>query len=380
VAQLQQSGVIGGYGDGTFRGDRTLTRYELASIVANINPELGKDNPNVKKLQSEFATELYNLGVRVDSLEKNASTIKFSGDARIRYQSHPALVPQNDDTEGRFQQRVRLYTEAGVNDNIVFKGRIRYDNENSNHIDNKSKTYEMMFDRAYFLWNNANTAVAVGRIEDGHGGINTIGQGLIWGGERSDGILAAYDNGKIKAAAGILDLANQGYPLASDTAAVNTVSTTVGHLGYTFSDKVELTAGYADAHGDAQFKTWSVGANAKFGKDFKLIGEYIENTDAPDGSDDKGTWARLQYKQAKMSDPGSYQVYAEYIKLGGEATLGYGLNQFDQSYDAAKGWGLGATYVVGKNHNVQLAYHKLKPYDGGQSYKDQWLFATNFAF
>ena len=32
---LAQHGVIEGYKDGTFQGNRTMTRYEMASIVAN---------------------------------------------------------------------------------------------------------------------------------------------------------------------------------------------------------------------------------------------------------------------------------------------------------------------------------------------------------
>ncbi len=34
VAQLAADGVIEGYGDGTYRGDQEITRYEMAQMVA----------------------------------------------------------------------------------------------------------------------------------------------------------------------------------------------------------------------------------------------------------------------------------------------------------------------------------------------------------
>ncbi len=33
VAQLAQDGVIDGYGDNTFQGDKNITRYEMAQMV-----------------------------------------------------------------------------------------------------------------------------------------------------------------------------------------------------------------------------------------------------------------------------------------------------------------------------------------------------------
>ena len=34
VTQLAADGVVEGYGDGTYRGDRNITRYEMAQMVA----------------------------------------------------------------------------------------------------------------------------------------------------------------------------------------------------------------------------------------------------------------------------------------------------------------------------------------------------------
>ena len=73
VTKLAKEGVINGYGDGTFRGDTNITRYEMAQMVAKAMAKDGvsaADKATIDKLAAEFADELNNLGVRVDNLEK----------------------------------------------------------------------------------------------------------------------------------------------------------------------------------------------------------------------------------------------------------------------------------------------------------------------
>ena len=36
VSQLSDQGIVEGYPDGTFRGQRNITRYELAQIIARL--------------------------------------------------------------------------------------------------------------------------------------------------------------------------------------------------------------------------------------------------------------------------------------------------------------------------------------------------------
>ena len=50
VAQLAQDGVIEGYGDTTFQGDKNITRYEMAQMVAKA---MAKTNvPSDKSISS----------------------------------------------------------------------------------------------------------------------------------------------------------------------------------------------------------------------------------------------------------------------------------------------------------------------------------------
>ena len=96
VSQLAADGVIEGYGDSTFKGNRNITRYEMAQMVAKAMAKntKGADKALVDKLAAEFAAELNNLGVRVANLERNADMVKWNGMVRydferINYEHHP---------------------------------------------------------------------------------------------------------------------------------------------------------------------------------------------------------------------------------------------------------------------------------------------------
>jgi len=82
IEKLSQSGIMGGYPDGTFKGRKVMTRYEVAVILAKImariedarsrgqTVQIAPDNQALmSRLGTEFRTELDLLGVRIDSLE-----------------------------------------------------------------------------------------------------------------------------------------------------------------------------------------------------------------------------------------------------------------------------------------------------------------------
>lgn len=80
VAQLAADGIIDGYGDKSFRGDRPIMRYEMAAMIGRAisREKLGapKDKALIDKLSAEFADELTALGVRVDKVEKETSGVR----------------------------------------------------------------------------------------------------------------------------------------------------------------------------------------------------------------------------------------------------------------------------------------------------------------
>jgi len=87
VQMLEEKGLVEGYPDGLFKGDRPMTRYEMAMVVARVmakleqleasipeSPDLSiyatkEDLEVLNRLIKEFQTELEALGVRVTNIE-----------------------------------------------------------------------------------------------------------------------------------------------------------------------------------------------------------------------------------------------------------------------------------------------------------------------
>lgn len=121
VCQLSDQGVVDGYPDGTFKGDKNVSRYELAQIIARLMAKEESLNDSqkaaVRKLSAEYAGELQSLGVRVTELEKktgNLSTI-----TEIRVQDVPRydnVYKDNKSSHDELSLRVRINTMANVND------------------------------------------------------------------------------------------------------------------------------------------------------------------------------------------------------------------------------------------------------------------------
>ena len=68
VEQLAAKGILEGYPNGTFKGNRAMTRYEIAQMVARMmNAGVGgADADKLKALIVEFAPELEALGVKCE--------------------------------------------------------------------------------------------------------------------------------------------------------------------------------------------------------------------------------------------------------------------------------------------------------------------------
>jgi len=84
VAALAAKGLVEGYPDGTFKGDRAATRYEVAMIVARLLAKIEQeeatfatkaDLDNLRKLVDQLRNELDALGVRVQNLENNVGKL-----------------------------------------------------------------------------------------------------------------------------------------------------------------------------------------------------------------------------------------------------------------------------------------------------------------
>ena len=145
IDKLQSEGFVEGYPDGTFRGNRSFTRYEMAMVVARIwdrlvweLDQIELDTSNlvtydefqdeidlIYDLMDEFADELENLGVRmddvearlgslesrVDNLEKYLDSIQWSGCIRTRIED---IITNDYEFYGGFQNPAGLGQYAGI--------------------------------------------------------------------------------------------------------------------------------------------------------------------------------------------------------------------------------------------------------------------------
>jgi len=90
VVELADAGIIQGVDGEHFQGQRNITRYEAAEMVAKAMAHMDKASVEqralINKLADEFADELNNLGVRVSALENRVGNVKLTGDARVQRQ------------------------------------------------------------------------------------------------------------------------------------------------------------------------------------------------------------------------------------------------------------------------------------------------------
>ena len=132
VEQLAAKGILEGYPNGTFKGNRAMTRYEIAQMVARMMASGvgGADADKLKKLIDEFAPELQALGVKVDAfdgrlnkLEKNLGGWQISGEMRFDFNSYKKdFKAFGEDAPGHgFEfDKARLFLHRELSDGVTF--------------------------------------------------------------------------------------------------------------------------------------------------------------------------------------------------------------------------------------------------------------------
>lgn len=131
VSQLAAAGVVNGYPDGTFKGQKEITRFEMAQMIAKAMANQDRANAEqqamINRLADEFSNELNNLGVRVGRLEDRVGNVKVTGDMRLRYlgaqEKNGHYVTDRTNLDSRdysqrslFDARARVQFNAKVND------------------------------------------------------------------------------------------------------------------------------------------------------------------------------------------------------------------------------------------------------------------------
>lgn len=129
VAELSEQGVVDGYPDGSFKGNKEISRFETAQIVARL---LAKENSlnneqkaSVHKLANAYSDELKQLGVRVDNVEKKLGKTALITEIRVsgmnRYDN---VFKDTKKSHYEFGARVGFNTITKVNPRTTVYGQL----------------------------------------------------------------------------------------------------------------------------------------------------------------------------------------------------------------------------------------------------------------
>ena len=368
IAKLAAAGVIDGYGDTTFKGDRLMTRYEMAQIVAKAMAK----GANVDKLAAEFADELDALGVRVAALEKKSDNTKIAG--QIRY--HYASIKENGKKQSDSKLRTRLVFTGKVNNDWSYVTRLQNEQVFHNTKDAATKDYgaedtDVKINRAF-----ATGRLGGMKVDAGRQGLYLV-DGMVYDSDL-DGVVVSYgDKVKVGGFYGKM-YGTKGYDKKNTAWGVN-ASTGLGKA-------VDLFAGYtslkdeADALADDDLHIINAGLKVKVADNVKLTGGYL-NTNAEDIQDaakENGYYAILDLWGASYAKPGSFGVQAVYYDqpaLSAEAHTMNGEYKAQGLWeDGFKGYSVAASYTVAKNMMATVKYYDLKSREDSDK-KDKTLWS-----
>lgn len=129
VASLSDRNIIEGYPDGTFRGNKHITRYELAQITARLLAKkdslTAEQQSVVDKLSREYANDLSSLGVRISELEKKTGKTSLLTELRVQgIDRYDNIFTEKKEKHYELGARVRLNTITRVNDRSTLYGQL----------------------------------------------------------------------------------------------------------------------------------------------------------------------------------------------------------------------------------------------------------------
>lgn len=371
VAKLVKAGIVDGYGDGTFRGDKTLTRYEMAVIVAKAMANQEKadaaQKADIAKLEAEFSDELAKLGVRVAALENRVGNITFSGQLRQRYE-WTKVSAGNEDHNPLLRTRLRLNMTAQLTDDLQFHGRYTSESNGDSTYDNSAAT---KLEQAYLsgkLMNGVN--ISLGRMP------LTLGKGLTVDTSHNwDGAILSFGNSvKVNLGAAKYDINYQ-----------------FGDIAYAFSPNFDMTAAYFKDKNSAWYDTWAVGLGYKAGN-FAFTGEYGKNSSDlakhdNNGADAKAWYTKVQYLGADGAKVKSYGFWVTYRRADKSFdtdwwdTFDYTIKENGwANLDNTKGLEYGFEYTVFKNGILSLQYNDMKDLNGNELNRRAFIANLTYSF
>ena len=135
---VENYGCIQGYPDRTFRGQRSMTRFEFAAglnscldVIATLIAQSGidpEDLATIRRLQEEFQAELATLRGRVDALEAQTDILEaqqFSTTTKLRGQADFHIVTPFDIVEGETSTSVAARARLNFDSSFTGDDRLR---------------------------------------------------------------------------------------------------------------------------------------------------------------------------------------------------------------------------------------------------------------
>ena len=379
VVGLSEQGVVEGYPDGTFKGERNITRYEMAQIIARMLAKEDQLNAEQRatldKLAGEYADELANLGVRVSNLEKKVGNLYWSGDARMRYQDKAT----GDDS---WNGRMRINVKGQVNDSTYVQGRLT---SNMDFKKSGDEDTDVVFDQLFVNHDFGKAAtVRLGRIPVAFGDQGGWLYGDSYGVDGAEATIHAGDKVNLTAGYGRFNTSDYGTAITDADAfyARGAFDLNVANVG----------VDYIKAVGEKNTTDFAgnelIGANLVVPvSDFRVFGEYWKNT-TTDSKYDTAWNAGIGYGKLNLKKPGSFAIDVAYNDVDkGIYFGGTGLQTNVLSYltkDTATNvtfWNAIAEVALQKNVYLHGEYAFDVSTEGNtKSEEDAWTVSLNYKF
>jgi len=318
VNKLAKAGIIDGFGT-NFQGDKTLTRYEMAQIVANAMTKEDKASAEnkalIEKLAKEFAGELQALGVRVTALENKANDFRYFGLLGNRYdhKSDKGVTDRSNvfnfwstykvnnfmtvETQSEFH---RMYT-SNVGTGSAYHGTY------SAYTDSVMGTtdWNQLFMQSYAKFNFDGTTAKMGRFT------YMPAYGLVHGDyQEVSGALVSFGS-----------TLKTTLVVGQNTAYVpgGTLASTVyksADVAFALTPKANVKAAYMK---NDTVNYVEGGFDTRLGQDYGFEAAYVKSN-ATDNN--KGYYAKLQYKAAIPFVAKTYDVFVTYHNLEDSSIIG----------------------------------------------------------
>ena len=372
VSDLSDQGVVEGYPDGTFKGERNMTRYELAQVIARLMAREDQLNAEQKatldKLAGEYADELANLGVRVSNLEKKVGNISWFGDARMRWKEKGYNTDGSRKADG-WDGRMRINAKAQVNDSTYVRGCFTSNMNFKDDADANTKM-DVLFVHHQF---GDKVGMNLGR------NFLTLGQTGMYYDDFFDGAQLFIGDSKLTLEAGYgrMNTWINDYGQKKDDTVYARLYGQTGRIGY--DAEYIKTVGAADAD---KKSIWGAGLTVGVTDAVDIFGDFYKNTE-PKGDPQMWT-AGLGFGHYNLKKPGTFRVAAQYVRNEAGAYFG------GSTYTAfpassllnvdSKFWLANADVVLAKNIRLHGEYAFNVKTDDSVDYDDLATVSLNYNF